>query len=154
MAFARLALRTLGAMILLTACSPLASGPEQWERVVGIVEIGGEQAPPVEAPEAVAAGIPFTATVVTFGSGTCTRPDGAELEITGLEAEITPYDLEYRGPWEKGGYAIACTDDLAPYPREISLVFDEPGDAEIVVIGRPVLGDTLSEFRIGIVVHP
>lgn len=154
MAMVRLALSTLGGVILLPACSPLESAPERWERVVGIIEIGGEQPSPVQVPEPVVAGIPFDATIVTYGSGTCTRPDGAEVEITGLEGEITPYDLEYRGPWERGGYHIACTDDLAPYPRDISLLFDEPGDAQIVVIGRPVPGDTLVEFRIDILVHP
>lgn len=145
-------LLVLAATLLLPACSLLE--PEQWERVVGVIEIGGEHPPPVQLPESVEAGVPFNARVVTYGSGNCTKPNGAEVELIGSRAEIVPYDLEYRGPWKRGSYYVACTDDLAPYPREVSLQFDDPGDAEIRVLGRPLIGDGLVEYRFPILVRP
>ncbi len=113
-------------------------GPErqperEWERQVGAIEIGGAQEPPIELPDTVEQGVPFASTVVTFGSGNCVRADGADVDVSGLTAHITPYDLV--------AITGVCTDDLAPYPREVTLQFDEVGEATVWVHGRTLLGE-------------
>jgi hypothetical protein len=117
----------------------------RWEREVGAIEIGLAQPAPIRLPETVQRGVPFVATVATFGSGTCTRPDGAEVHVSGLIAEVTPYDLKAtRG---------ACTDDLVPYPREVSLRFDQAGEALVRVLGRTLRSEP-AQYEARLVVRP
>jgi hypothetical protein len=111
-----------------------------------LIEIGGEMPPPVQAPNTVRAGERFTVTVVTYGSSTCIRPAGAEVQVSDRTAEITPYDEQATGE------GVVCTDDLRPYPRDVTLRFDEAGQALIRVIGRSFSGP--AEFETSVVVQP
>jgi hypothetical protein len=134
------------ALALLPACMNLLGPGTQWQRVVGVIEIGGDQPPPLHLPAEVRAGVPFTAMVVTWGSGSCTRADGAEVVWSAAGAQITPYDREaVRG---------VCTDDLRPYPREVTLRFEQPGETEVRVVGRPILTDEPVHFTVRITVLP
>lgn len=134
-------------LLLFTGCASLLE-PHRWERVVGVIDIGGEISPsPIQVPDVVQKGVPFTATVVTYGSGTCTRGDGAEVQVTNLTAEITPYDLEARGE-------VICTDDLVPYPRTVTLRFDTVGEAVVRVLGRPLNSDAPVQYETRISVQP
>jgi hypothetical protein len=81
----------------------------------------------ITAPDTVRVATPFTVTVTTFGSSSCTQPAGATLTVTGLVATITPYDLFSTG----GG----CTGDIAPRPHPVKLVFGFAGRATIRVRG-------------------
>jgi hypothetical protein len=110
-----------------------------------LIEIGGDMPPPAQAPDAVRVGEHFTVTVVSYGSSSCTRPDGAEVRVNGLTAVITPYDEQAIG---KGR---VCTDDLRPYPRDVSLSFEEAGQALIRVIGRSFDGP--AEFSTTVLVE-
>jgi hypothetical protein len=123
-----LALRAFAALVLPLAagCSSIL-GSSGWERVPG--DIGNAIGSPLQAPAEARQGVPFEITVTTYGSGSCTRPDGAETSVTGLLATVRPFDLERRGP------NVACTADLRAYPRPVTLRFDEPGQATIRVIG-------------------
>jgi hypothetical protein len=116
-------------LLLLAACGG-ATGPDPGtRRVVGVVDVGGGSPRSRVAPDTVAAGAPFTVTVATFGSSSCTRADGAELQVRGLVAEIVPYDREAAGP-------VACTDDLRPFPRDVAVRFAGPGQGTVRVLGR------------------
>jgi hypothetical protein len=137
----------IGAMAATTlfGCTSLVGPERTWERQVGAIEIGGNQPPPIERPDTVEQGVPFATTVVTFGSSICVRADGAEVEVSGLTAHITPYDL----------VAVTgfCTDDLAPYPREVTLQLDQAGEATVQVLGRNLFGAP-AQYETRIVVLP
>lgn len=98
-------------------------GP-QYRRAIGS---GGTGLPVIEIDAPVQAGQPSTLTVITYGSSSCTEPDGAEVTIRGMEATITPYD---RYPHGKD---VACTADKMTFPRPVVVTFPEAGDATLRV---------------------
>jgi hypothetical protein len=103
-------------------------------RVVGSIP---SERPPlmdvIRAPAQVAVDQAFPITVITYGSSSCTTPDGADVQVAGRVAVITPYD---RIP----GGNVACTADLAQHPRDVRITFSEAGPATIRVIGAIVDG--------------
>jgi len=121
---------TLAALV---GCASLLGPERQWERHIGVIDFGGGPPSPIDLPDTVVQGVPFVSTVTTFGSGNCVRADGADVHVSGLTAHVTPYDLV--------AVTGVCTDDLAPYPREVTLQFDEAGEATVWVHGRTVLGE-------------
>jgi hypothetical protein len=141
--FACLLGTVLGISAFAGCTSPL--GPDgDWQRRIGVIEIGGAESPPLQVPETVQQGVPFAGTVVTFGSSTCVRADGADVQVAGLTAHVTPYDLV--------AVTGVCTDDLRPYPREVMLQFEQVGEAVVRVLGRTVLGaPTQHEARVLVV---
>ena len=96
-------------------------------RVVGVIAVNGPPRP-LAVPDTVRVGVPFEVEVVTYGSGSCTRPDGATVRVTGSVAEVTPYD--------RHTVQYACTDDLRAYPRQVALRFEAAGAAVVRVRGR------------------
>jgi hypothetical protein len=133
------------ATLLLAACTPVL-GPAGWERVVGVVDTEARLAAPIALPASARVGVAFTATVTTHGSGSCTRADGADVDIDGLNADVTPYDREAR----RG----VCTDDLAPYPRSVTLRFVTAGEARIRVLGRPLSSAAPAVYEARLTVLP
>jgi len=101
----------------------------EWVRVPGLVLSGPPPLSSLIAPDTVVAGEPFQITVTTFGSSTCTQPDGYDLLLTSSRADIVPFDRTAVG-------AIVCTDDLHSFPRTLLLTFTTVGQAEIQVEGR------------------
>jgi hypothetical protein len=116
-----------GLLIGLAGCSS-PTGPDT-RRVIGV--IARSSFPTIVAPDTVQVGTWFTATVHTFGSSTCTTPDGVELTLTPSEAHVTPYDL-VPGPDSRA----VCTMDLRPHPHPVELRFTRAGPAIIVVLGE------------------
>ncbi len=99
--------------------------------VPGVIAIGGgSMARVLVAPDTVAAGVPFTVSVTTFGSVSCTRPSETLASIGPALADLSVWDLQ-RG--------VCSTDDLSPFPREISLKFTGDGVATIRVRGRALV---------------
>lgn len=134
-------------LALVAGCGSVLD-PWRWERVVGVILVDdGFPSAPLQVPASVRQGVPFTATVTTHGSGSCLRADGAEVVVTGLTARITPYDQRRTGN-------VACTDDLAPYPRTVTLRFDTAGEATIQVIGRALVSDAPREYTTTLTVEP
>ncbi|MEW5931336.1 MAG: hypothetical protein AB1941_28045 [Gemmatimonadota bacterium] len=133
------------ALLALAACGGGLSDPGS-RRVPGVIDTGGGGDRALAVPDTVAAGAPFTVAVTTFGSSSCTRPDGAELEVRGLVAEVVPYDREAAG-------ARVCTDDLAPFPRDVTVRFASPGRATVRVRGRDLRGRP-AVVEAGVVVRP
>jgi len=97
-------------------------------RVVGLIDEAGTSFDALVVPDTVRAGIPFTVTVSTFGSS-CLRPDGADTQVIGLIANVTPYDV---GPPS----GSVCTADFRAFPRVVTLTFGAPGDAVVRLHGR------------------
>jgi hypothetical protein len=120
------------AILSLAGCAnPIANG--EWQRTVGVIDTGNSLPETLQLPDTVTAGTTFTVVVETYGSSSCTRADGARVEVDGLVAEITPYDrVLLEG---------ICTDDLAPFPRAVDVRFDEAGEALVRLVGRTIFGD-------------
>jgi len=85
----------------------------------------------ITAPDTVRVAAPFLVTVNTFGSSSCTIPDGATITIAGLLATITPYDRVPREP-------TICTGDIAPRPHRVQVTFGVAGPATIRVQGYTI----------------
>jgi len=110
-----------------------------------IGEIGGLPTRILQAPEAVRVGEEFIVTVTTLTGGRIV-PNGAEVRVHELAAEITPYDRILTGT---GWYV----DRQVLSPHEVRLQFNSPGLATIRVIGVNQTGErAIVESQI--VVHP
>jgi hypothetical protein len=133
----RTLLRYSMALVLLAGCGTVLD-PEGWHREVGMTGDGGA-APPIALPASAKRGVAFEARVTTYGSSSCTRPDGAEVRVRGLVADVTPYDSIFRG---------TCTADLRSFPRAVTLRFDEAGEATVRVNGRSGAQPVRYETRI------
>ena len=82
-------------------------------------------------PDTVQVDRAFGAVVTTFGSGTCTRPSGATVTVTGHTAEIVPYD-SVPAPDSQ----VLCTADVRAFPRSVTLRFRASGVWTVRLIGR------------------
>jgi hypothetical protein len=146
-------MRRLASVILLApaylaaACSS-PTGDDDWQRVVGTIDPLLSSVQLVFIPEGITAGQPFTVTVTTVGSSSCTRAAGADLAVSGGSATITPYD-EIRT-----GSDLACTDDLRPFPRDITLTLPSAGTAEIRIHGRDFRSDETVTYGVVVTVLP
>ncbi|GIW53079.1 MAG: hypothetical protein KatS3mg081_2434 [Gemmatimonadales bacterium] len=128
--------RVLLAVPLAAAACVWGTGPD-WVVVPGFIGVGSLGVPleVLSAPDTVNAGEPFNIVVTTFGSSSCTRAAGANSSVSGLSASIVPLDSVLRGD-------VVCTDDLKPFPRDVSLTFGTAGQGLIAVTGRSRVGDT------------
>lgn len=92
------------------------------------------------APVTVLQGTPFQVTASTFGSSSCTSPDGYQLDAGTTRVEIRLYDRS--APPQS-----ICTADLGRFPRDILLQFDQVGTVQVVVIGRDWDGKVLEVIQ-------
>lgn len=98
-------------------------------RVVGVVVGFQDDDPHIVVPDTVQAGADFTVSVRTYGGG-CERQGSTELEVDGLGATVTPYDITLRG------VNVACTAVLKSFTHKATLRFVESGTARVTVRGR------------------
>ena len=128
-----LALLTLAAAI---ACSsgPTESGSDDIGtsrvgegRQVGVLVFYGDTAQ-VTVPETVAVGEPATIVVLTAGGG-CIRTGDTEVQVSGLVAELTPYDH-----FPSAGQI--CTADFRLNTHTATVQFTQRGRATVRVRGR------------------
>ena len=85
-------------------------------------------------------GVPFLVTATSFGSSSCTEAAGYQVVTYPGRAEIRLFD---RIALEDSG----CTRDLRAFTRTLIVQFDQPGMAEVVVIGRDKDGEPLEILR-------
>ena len=102
--------------------------PTGWTRDVGFLFDSPDSSAALSLPSRARVGRPLTITVTTGGSGNCTRPSGASVDIDGLTATVVPLDAHPPGE-------VACWRDLRPYPRPVELTFRHAGVAQVVVTG-------------------
>jgi len=95
----------------------------------------------VEVPATGAAGQPVPITVTTYGGG-CIGEDTTVVDVHGLHADIVPYQRVYN-PGANG----ACTMELRINPRQLQVVFAQPGIASVVVYSRAADGSLVSISR-------
>jgi len=99
------------------------------QRGLGLVIEGEPPMTSLIAPSTVQAGAPFQVTASTFGSSTCTKPHGYQLDVLAGRVAVRLYDLT--APPQ-----TICTDDLRGFARILILRFDMPGTSQVAVIGR------------------
>lgn len=160
-------------MALLAACdaaapsSPLRllEGGEVARAEVGFVD-GPFATPPgvdprsrwIQWPESVTAGIPFTVTVRTAGSR-CRDTAHTELSYSGGDqtALVVPYDVAQQPAPVAANDTSAtdyhCPDDLRMLERRVTLRFDSPGIATIVLRGRYFYQGQPAEHRVTVSVR-
>jgi hypothetical protein len=131
------------ATLLIPNCANITGSG--WERRIGYLDahLG---IPVLQTPDSVVAGKPFTVQVTTLGNS-CTRPDGAEVESDPnlpLLRVIRPFDLHRT----EG----VCMDIGRALTREVTVRFDQPGEATIRVVGdsHP---DSPNQFEAPVVVR-
>jgi hypothetical protein len=83
---------------------------------------------PIEAPNEVEAGKPFTATIHTIGQNGCWSAEGQNLTVEGNLAAVVPWDVH--------SGADVCTEVLGYLPHRVEITFTTPGRAVIRVDGR------------------
>jgi hypothetical protein len=125
----RLLEATILTPLLLLALGCATAAEPGWEREIGWVLEEEGLGPVLILADTVPRNTPVTATVVTRGSSSCTRADGAEVEWRSYTLHITPFD-------RMAPPGTPCTRDLAAFPRPVELLFTRSGEAEVVVVGR------------------
>lgn len=118
----RLALGLLvtSAAVALPACGDLFGSRE---RVFGNIDFDHRD---FHIPETATAGVPLRLVIWTMGGG-CHEGGGTEVDVDGLSAVVTPYD------YVRSGGGGDCPSLLAHFDHGTTVVFEEPGDAEIVL---------------------
>jgi hypothetical protein len=111
------------------------------ERVVGFIDTTAA-AGALVAPDTGHNGTPVLITVTTWGS-MCRTADGMSTRVSGLTADVTPYDLAPPP-------GISCLEGILRLPRTKSLAFATPGQATIRLHGRDGTGAVTVERSITI----
>ena len=120
----RLARLAVAVVIGLPGCGLFS--PE--DPVIGIIDFDHAAWPLPQIPETATAGVPLEMAIWTGGGG-CYRQGYTEVEVDGRSAVVTPYDFRTTG----GG---DCPLLLAIFEHRTTVVFKEPGTAEIVLVYR------------------
>jgi hypothetical protein len=118
----------LGACDATTAPDP-GTDDERWVREPSFLAGPGDSAR-VEIPDTVAVNAPVLVVVPTGGGG-CTRQGDTEASVTGLTADVRPFDF-YPVPTAD----IVCTADFRILRHEATLRFTQAGRATVRVHGR------------------
>ena len=128
------------ALLIPTACTS-GTDPDVdadgWRRVMGTMEPAMSSVQAIKVPADIVAGVPFTVTLTTLGSSSCTRADGANRAVVGNMAVITPYD-------RIAPEGTGCTRDLRGFPRDVTITIAEAGPATIRIIARGIESPVLT----------
>ena len=119
-------------MVGLLGC--VETGPSEY-RVVGLIRFDDVYWPLPEIPERATANVPSEITTWTGGSS-CYRRGDTEVVVNGRSAVVTPYDI-----YED--HDLGCYTNLTFFEHKATVLFKEPGTAEIELVytdgraGRP-----------------
>ena len=126
----------LALLLAPAALSCRSSAEPVSRRVIAVLDNGGTGIAPVVMPDTVNVGVPFLATVTTFG-GACDHPDGSDVLTSGLLADVTPYVLL---PPPK----TICIALLRASPQSTQVTFAAPGTGVVRVHGRRFDGSAVT----------
>ena len=126
-----LTLPAAAGLLAAQACSLLL--PDREKREAAVLEHYGDPAR-VTVPQTVAAGVPFTVRVSSYGGG-CVRSGGTDVSGQGNTVDVRPYDLRTTGE------NVVCTSDLKMYDHDVTLSLPTPGTGTIRIHGRRLPGD-------------
>jgi hypothetical protein len=116
-------------VILFEACGHLPGDLPKDVRAVGVL-VDADHMPgdPLVVPDTVDVGVAFEATVTTMAPADCWKADGADVNVSGLTAEIVPYDAS-----PTAGECMA----IVVYPEHVvSITFGQAGLATVRARGR------------------
>lgn len=119
----------LGPAVVVAGC---ALFPESEARVIGqiLTDTNTLFLRTIVAPDTVTRNTPFTVTINSFGSSSCTTPDGVTMSTDAATVvRIVPYDRVPRGQ-------EVCTLDFSPRPHPVEIRLPAPGPATIRAVGR------------------
>ncbi|HWN19600.1 MAG TPA: hypothetical protein VNO19_11855 [Gemmatimonadales bacterium] len=132
-------LRLTSLATLLGACSADgAGGPsffDHLERGPAVLAYYGDTSA-VDVPAATRVGQPTTVRFTSF-SGGCVSQDSTEAKVTGLSAEVRPFQ---RDP-TRVRRNIVCPADLRLDNNVVELRFAQPGRAKVRILGLAQPGD-------------
>lgn len=112
---------------LLLAFLAACSGEEESLVVdLGVITTTFDLGTPIEHPAVAQPNTDIPITVLTYGSD-CTWPKRTDVKVTGLKAEIRPYD--------ESAVDSVCGDTIFSYRHTTTVRFEEAGKAEITVFG-------------------
>ena len=117
----------VGLVASLVACGE----PSDFVVELGVVEFLDHR-PLIDVPASASVGVPFQATVDTYGDG-CVSFESTDVSVREADADITPYD---RRRIPRGD--VACTLFLMHIPHEVSLTFASAGNKTVRIHGRKV----------------
>jgi hypothetical protein len=137
---------TLGAVVAACAAPGTTDTSADWERRIGVVEPALSSIQMLKLPPEVRVGEPFTVTVRTLGSSSCTRAAGMDVASEGLSVELTPYDEYARNP-------AACTDDLHAFEHTARVTVAVAGQARVRLHARALTGEAL-RYDAAVTVRP
>lgn len=115
------------ALLVCASCGSFSDPEWEWHLQPGLIAVG-DGAAPVTVSDTIAGTGSRTVVVQTWGSGSCIRAAGAEVEYGHLVVAIAPIDSVAIGG--------VCTDDLRSHPRNVVINFDAVGTWTVRVIGR------------------
>lgn len=127
--------------VLITAyCGSPSETEYAWRQQPGLIDVGSSHMAPISLPDTIHGAGLQTVVVQTWGSSSCTRAAGADVEYGELAVTIGPIDsVAIRG---------ICTDDLAPHPRNVTINFNSVGTWTVRVLGRSFDNDAVFETHV------
>lgn len=109
------------------------SSPEEPEhRVIGIIHFNGTMPEP-RIPRTATAGVPLEMAIWT-GGGACYRQGDTEVAVNGRAAVVTPYDLFTIADRDCPDDGWCGTSPHALFDHRVTVVFEEPGTAEVALV--------------------
>lgn len=133
--------------VVAAACGRL--GPDRPRPVREPAYIRSLPEPPLlDAPDTVAAGVPFTVSVRTYGGG-CIDEGDTQVGIDGQTVEIRPFDVFPTDLPDN----YACPSILRFYSHIASVRLDRAGVATLRAIGRVSPGDSTTTIERTLVVR-
>ena len=105
--------------------------PLEYDRVIGIIDFDHPDWRLPVIPDTATAAVPFEIIVWT-GGNSCHRGGDTEVSAWDRTALVIPFD--YRIAPRPGGNDPGCFPELSMFRHAATLVFEEPGTAEIVLV--------------------
>ena len=136
----------LAALVLIAGCSLLEDNTS--ERVIGEILTDSTMGPflkTIIAPDSVNPDSTLTITINSFGSSSCTTPDGVDTIVTFTMVRVIPWDRVSSG-------ARGCTADFASRPHPVNVQFPASGVLIIRAVGR--VGPALDSIEHTVHIRP
>ncbi|HKG91201.1 MAG TPA: hypothetical protein VKA84_04895 [Gemmatimonadaceae bacterium] len=118
-----------------------------WSLRPAFVDIERNSVQAIVSPMTARVGVPFTLTINSYGSSSCTRLGNDQVETRGMVADITVLN------WEAPD-GSPCTRDIRFLPHEIALRFTQAGDATVRVRARSPRTQELFTYDMTLRVEP
>lgn len=100
------------------------------ESIFGVNKVSVGWVAAADVPDTVHAGQAFDVVVRTEGADGCWSKDHTDVKVDGLDATITPYDVDTRHS------GVACNEATVELVHTASITFKQGGNATVMINGR------------------